>query len=207
MSPINPKPRERRAEKMRQNIITTALELLIEQGVEQLSLREIARRMDYTPAALYEYFNDKNELIMALVYKADDLLTLDLEKVASQASPIQKLIETGMIYIHFAQNNPELYRLFSTAPAPVNTNADTHQKGGKSFRLLVKIIQDGVDKGLFITPSSLNVNSMAYASWAMVHGIASLQLNAMKNALDDPDTIHLEILKILISGLINTKNS
>ncbi|WP_353242502.1 helix-turn-helix domain-containing protein [Providencia sp.] len=49
-----------------ENIIAKAIEILDEKGIEQLSMRLIAKEMAITPMALYHYFSDKNSLIKAI---------------------------------------------------------------------------------------------------------------------------------------------
>ncbi|WP_374445304.1 TetR/AcrR family transcriptional regulator [Providencia sp.] len=49
-----------------ENIIAKAVEILDEKGIEQLSMRLIAKEMAITPMALYHYFSDKNALIKAI---------------------------------------------------------------------------------------------------------------------------------------------
>ncbi|WP_272517873.1 TetR/AcrR family transcriptional regulator [Providencia sp. PROV221] len=49
-----------------ENIIAKAIEILNEKGIEQLSMRLIAKEMVITPMALYHYFADKNALIKAI---------------------------------------------------------------------------------------------------------------------------------------------
>jgi AcrR family transcriptional regulator len=203
MTQTSDTPRERRAEKMRQTIIHTALDLLVETGLDQLSLREIARRMDYTAAALYEYFNNKDEIISALVSEADRMLTAEMDQAIEGLSPRQKLVESGLSYIRFAQNNPELYSLFSSAPAPVTPPSQPECQGGKSYQLLKQIITEGLQKGYLIPQPALGLDGLAYACWAIVHGIASLQLGAMKNTLTSPDFIHREMLTLLISSFVS----
>lgn len=49
-----------------ENIIAKAIEILDEKGIEQLSMRLIAKEMTISPMALYHYFTDKNALIKAI---------------------------------------------------------------------------------------------------------------------------------------------
>ncbi|WP_369311870.1 TetR/AcrR family transcriptional regulator [Providencia rettgeri] len=49
-----------------ENIIAKAIAILDEKGIEQLSMRLIAKEMAITPMALYHYFADKNALIKAI---------------------------------------------------------------------------------------------------------------------------------------------
>ena len=58
-------PRERRYARTRQEILDAAMELVQEKGPDKLSMRELARRVDYSPAGLYEYYENKDEIIVA----------------------------------------------------------------------------------------------------------------------------------------------
>ena len=55
-------PRQRRHEKSQQAILDIAAKLIVEHGHEKLSLREVARQADYSPAGLYEYFKSKADV-------------------------------------------------------------------------------------------------------------------------------------------------
>ncbi|MWA07186.1 TetR family transcriptional regulator [Actinomadura sp. LD22] len=60
------KPQTRRKD-TRQRILDVALELFLERGYDQTSLREIAERLEVTKAALYYHFRTKEDIVDALV--------------------------------------------------------------------------------------------------------------------------------------------
>jgi AcrR family transcriptional regulator len=62
----------------RQRILDVAAELFTEQGYEGTSLREIADRMGFTKAALYYHFNNKEDLLRALI---DPILSVQGELI------------------------------------------------------------------------------------------------------------------------------
>lgn len=59
-------PRARRRAQTRQLILDTASELIAEHGLDWLTMAQLARAVDYTPGALYRYFDSKNALFVAL---------------------------------------------------------------------------------------------------------------------------------------------
>ena len=63
-------PSERRYEKTRQGILSAARNLLLEGGTDAISMRTLADKVDYSPAALYKYFANKEEIIEALRQEA-----------------------------------------------------------------------------------------------------------------------------------------
>lgn len=50
----------------REQILDVALELFVERGYDNTSLREIAERMGFSKAALYYHFPSKDDILMAL---------------------------------------------------------------------------------------------------------------------------------------------
>lgn len=60
------RPRSQQLNISSENIIAKAIVILDEKGIEQLSMRLIAKEMAITPMAIYHYFSDKNALIKAI---------------------------------------------------------------------------------------------------------------------------------------------
>jgi AcrR family transcriptional regulator len=56
----------------RQRILSVALDLFTEQGYDGTSLREIAERLSITKAAIYYYFESKEDILMALHMRLHD---------------------------------------------------------------------------------------------------------------------------------------
>jgi len=67
-------PRNRRHELTRQKILDTARSILLAGGVQAISMRTLAEKVDYSPAALYKYYANKEEIIEALRQEAWQLI-------------------------------------------------------------------------------------------------------------------------------------
>lgn len=70
---MSPKVRANRQRKMAE-IRETALEIILESGVEQLSMHEVARRRGVTVGALYRYYHSKQDLVVQLELECLDSL-------------------------------------------------------------------------------------------------------------------------------------
>ncbi len=79
----------------RSRIQSVALELFIEQGYEQTSLREIAERLGVTKAALYYHFRTKDEIVESLTH--DRLAAI--EELIAWARTQPQTIETKREFI------------------------------------------------------------------------------------------------------------
>jgi len=55
--------REKEIEAMRELIILTAKEIITNEGFENLSIRKIANKIEYSPSIIYNYFKDKEEIV------------------------------------------------------------------------------------------------------------------------------------------------
>ena len=57
---------ERDREEVRRSILQAAQELFVAEGYRNVSIRKIAEKVEYSPAALYSYFPSKDDLFFAL---------------------------------------------------------------------------------------------------------------------------------------------
>ena len=55
--------REREKQELREKILEKAKEILIKEGQDNLSIRNIATAIEYSPATIYLYFQDKDEIV------------------------------------------------------------------------------------------------------------------------------------------------
>ncbi|HYZ57925.1 MAG TPA: TetR/AcrR family transcriptional regulator [Streptosporangiaceae bacterium] len=95
---VRREPTQQRSRQRVEQILDAAADLIVEQGVEGLSTRTIAARAGTPVASLYQYFADKNEIILALVQR--DTAEMDervAEAVASLDRPsVRSLVEATM---------------------------------------------------------------------------------------------------------------
>lgn len=194
--------RQLRAARTRQSILDAGLELLAAEGLETLSLRGIARKIDYSAAALYEYFNNKEELLAAMTEIIGEQITRAMQiSVMNETDSRQQFIEVGMAVINYALEHPNYYALFSSMPFnPVNENPNTVCEGS-SFEILTKFIEDAIKNGLINNPNHLQAQEIGLILWGVVHGLASLQNSALKDAQIERNRINREALRIIMDGL------
>jgi AcrR family transcriptional regulator len=168
-------PRQRRHRKTRQAILDAAGRIVARKGIQDLSMREIARQIDYSPAALYEYFASKEEIVQTLCVEGHARLSAYMRQVDESLPPTDYLVEIGLAYIAFALNDPDHYLLMFTN-LPAKTELEDMLSGGSSFPILLQAIQRGIEAGVFKTRVGFGLHEMAYAAWSLVHGIAMLRI-------------------------------
>jgi AcrR family transcriptional regulator len=166
--------RERRRLNTRAEILEAARELLLEVGPEDLSLRQVARRADFSPAALYTYFSSRDELIAALFAECFERLDAYVRRVPADLPPDKRVVELGMAYMDFALHNPMDLRCMM-----LSTSLDLPPSSGKAVgvglaRLIGETFREGVEQGVFRPKMPLSPQEMAYGAWALVHGMVSI---------------------------------
>jgi AcrR family transcriptional regulator len=169
-----PSRRDRRRQATRTEILTAARELLLEVGPEELSLRQVARRADFSPAALYTYFASRDEIVSSLFAESFERLDAYLRRVPAGLSPERRVIELGVAYMDFARDNPMDLRCILLTTSQDLPPSSGQAVGLEAARLLGETFRDGVEQGIFSSASGLTATEMAYGTWALVHGLVSI---------------------------------
>lgn len=172
---------------LRRALLTASVELIVERGLDALSLREVARRAGVSAAAPYHHFATREELLVALSLEGFATLALVLQSArdaAAGASAIERLGAIGEAYVRFALAHPAHFRLMFR-PSLVPPDAIPHEGApGQAFALLL----DGVAEVLANDDVRRNVDQrgLVLVAWSLVHGAAELLLDGpLANGLPD----------------------
>jgi AcrR family transcriptional regulator len=172
-----PERRERERQELRQRILDAARELFAERGYEAVTMREIAKRIEYSATALYKHFVDKEALVRELCRHDFDALAGRFLEVASSGDAVDRFVRAGLVYLDFAWRYPQHYRLmFMGGLPPVAPNdserADPTHNAYVFFRELTgDLIRSGI-----VRPELEDPDLVAQMTWAVVHGAAALEL-------------------------------
>lgn len=103
--------KERERENRRELILNTAEEIIASDGIDNISIRKIASKIEYSPAIIYYYFKDKDEIINSLMVKSYKRILSTLASVKpSDKEPKEKLKEGLKNYIVMALSIPLEYK-------------------------------------------------------------------------------------------------
>jgi AcrR family transcriptional regulator len=190
---------ERRHSQTRDEILEAAREVLLERGAADLSLREIARRADFSPAALYKYFDNKDDVIKALADAAMAALVAAFAAVPAELPPDRRAVELGLAYIAFARENPEdvaVIEMHESTAHPHPLTSDHLALEGA----VVGVFREGLEAGVF-TGASHDADIMAYGAWALVQGLARFEHQQRPALADKVRARQRELLTIYVNGL------
>jgi len=170
-----PRPRERRRQRVRRAFVDAARKIAAQQGPEGLSLRGVAHEMDYSHAALYEYFQSREELLGAVIYEGLCELRSALAAVSEERPAGERLRDMGLAYIEFARQSPEIFELvFTRNRAQRRRVADTRGTDNPYGLFRAGIV------ALVPKASAAAVDRAAYTFWALVHGLAMLEITFLR---------------------------
>src|SRR5690606_10757527 len=116
--------KEREKLEMQKQILDAARELFMKEGYENVSIRKIAQKIEYSPGTIYLYYKNKSEIFFVLCFLAFDSFYGEQLKTDVISDPLQKLKESGRIYINFAIQNPEYFELMFLMKAPLDKYYD-----------------------------------------------------------------------------------
>lgn len=196
-------PRERRAARTRQAILDAARELINERGAHNLSLREVARRIDYSPAGLYEYFANKDDIITGVLNDGFERFGQYLMAVPTDLEPQAYLLELGLAYIRFARQNPEHFMLIFNSPELCRPHSP--ETSNRVYEGTFGALQGGIQRCLaagLINPRH-HRDDLAQAAWALVHGMSTLLITQVhdRDRLDRWETVSREMMNAWMRGL------
>src|SRR5262245_8698356 len=199
--------KERRARQktlLRQEILDAARELLIRDGYENLSMRKVAERIDYSPTAIYLHFKDKQELVSSLCDESFARLVRELETLADDyPDPVVRLRKGMERYIAFGLKNPNHYLPAFVLPPPTDLDPRRLQtlpesNAMRAFACLRDTIADGVKSKKL---RKVDVDVAARAAWAAMHGITSLLIVHQRFPWGDKERVIESVLDSVVDGL------
>lgn len=152
----------------RQRLISSAVTLLAEEGVEAVTLRRIARVAGVSHGAPLRHFTGRAELLSAVASEGFAELG---EAELPAATPHERLLAACRQYLHFAQRNPAMFELmFRHDLVDTNELAEVNDAVLTRFSELVQAAQaTGWRAGV-------DTRSLATSLWAALHGLAELWL-------------------------------
>lgn len=164
--------RKRDADKMRSRILKAALQLYVKGGYENVTMRRIAAKIEYSPGTIYLYFQNKKDIMLQLCYQGFEQFLDHQDKLQKIVDPLERLSAGGRYYLAFALENPELYELmFATKEIFTESGPDEDAAPLRAFREFKTNVKTCLDAGIF---SAAEVETAAIALWATLHGLASL---------------------------------
>ncbi|RTL56279.1 MAG: TetR/AcrR family transcriptional regulator [Sphingobacteriales bacterium] len=189
--------RLREKEKVRTAILSTAWEMVKEEGWQSLSIRKIADSIEYSVPVIYDYFENKEAILFEFGKEGFKKLAQKIEAAKEETDdPAEQLKIIAHAYWDFASRNKEYYQLmYGMGMTGCEIEKCLPEK--TSFRTLVnepisRLIKKGKSKD---ADSCLKY----YTFWSILHGLISLK-NMRGSAVSDE--INKLVMEDAVDGFI-----
>jgi len=187
---------QRLKDETRLNILDAALDIVKEDGWQALSMRKIADKIEYTAPIIYEYFDNKEGILLELTRRGYVILNQELSAAKSKHERVEDQLEQmWMAYWNFAFKYKELYQLMYG----VDMNCCELMKTFPEAEASKRIISDAIKELMTDNPPDERlVNRKYFTFWSVVHGLISI--NFVRKGTDNETNQH--ILSDALKGII-----
>src|SRR5438067_11019459 len=171
--------RGRVREAVRRAILAAARDLFVRDGYRNVSIRKIAERIKYSPAAIYGYFDSKDDIFFALAEEGFRLLCKP-EWRSEQLEPLEPLDRVRAIFwrlYEFSREYPQYFALmFVDRSVPrISREYERFAFAREMKAQLIARVQQCIDEGAF--PSTLPAPLAVRLLTTALLGIAVLHLS------------------------------
>lgn len=189
--------RQEEKDRRRAEIVEAAEALYAETGWDGITMDQVARRARLSRALLYVYFEDKQDLHLALVERALDALR-EAFLQAQQARPngLAEVEAIGRAYLAFSREKPHYYDACTRYQAHEACDAASHSNeaacmsaGHRVHEVIVASLNHGVADGSIRRDIGSPYVS-ALSLWAFCHGL--IQIASTKRAQIEHDGTPLQ---------------
>lgn len=169
--------------------------LFAERGYAAVTMRALAEDIGCSPMTPYRYFKDKDEIFAAARAAGFRRLT---DRIQSETSSVDDVVERVLIacrvYIDFARNEPDNYRLmYTNLQSDTSSYPELEEEVARARQSLTSLAEQVPQ----VRNSLMRPAAVAQTFWAALHGIIQIYLN---NGFDESTSFD-EVVAILLSVL------
>lgn len=165
----------------RERVLRAAFALFTRQGVESVSLRAVAQKLEMSPMALYRYFpGGKGELLATLRGHGFEELTAELEQaIAGVDDLIERLLRLTLALTRFGTSRPELYRLMFDVTQQEERDEYLATRRKRAWQTASTCFAAAIRAGLLRG----DPKTLPHLFFAAIHGVIAFELSTQP----DPD--------------------
>lgn len=196
--------KEKQKTEIRKRILDASMQLFVQEGFENVSIRRIADIIEYSPTTIYLYFKDKDEIFFNL-HEIGFLKMQEMNKdLTAIQNPLIRLHKMGENYIRFGMENPEYYDLMFIQKEPMEKLTEMGcewENGDAALTLLRNTIMECMEKGYI---AKMDPILLSLSVWSTVHGLVSLATRERLDKLVPDKTQVWPVIMGSLNWLINS---
>lgn len=166
--------RIREKEKVRDAILTTAWQMVKEEGWQSLSIRKIADAIEYSVPVIYDHFESKEAILMEFAEEGFRLLAKKVQQAYEKHNnPVDQLKAMADAYWNFALRNKAYYQLmYGVGMACCEGGNCLDDKEGFDYFIMEAI------KKIIAKSKQPDTNACLkyHTYWSILHGLVSIKI-------------------------------
>jgi len=185
------------ADAFRERIVQASTELIKEQGLSALSMREVARRAGVSHQAPYYYFADREAIIGAIAEQGFRIMGDYVQRSApaTPGAPHDAIMAAGRAYLEFALEHPAHFRvMFRPELVSPERHPNVRGEGLHACDRFHRIVSSAAAAGL---PADPSVDALFLLCWSVVHGLACLVLDGPLDVVMPNVERHAQLADVL----------
>jgi AcrR family transcriptional regulator len=192
----------REREAVARSILDAARDLFVTHGYQEVSIRKIAERIEYSPAAIYSYFPSKDDIFFELAEEGFRLLFSSTRPAAGpELEPLERLRRMFWRYYEFSKEHPEYFALMFLDRTVPRISRDWERFGfvGEMKHDMVARLQRIIEAGAL--PPGTSPQAVFRILLTAVHGAAVLRLCDRLAPNESGDALARATLDVALAGL------
>lgn len=157
---------------LRDACIVAAQEVIAERGIENLSLREVSRKLGVSHQAPYKHYPSRDHLLAEVMRRCFQRFAAHLDARPHFDDPVQDLESLGFQYLAFAQEHALEYRLmFSTTWPESAEQGELVGDATHAFDVLRSVLRR-IHGDTAAVRETVDLDALYI--WSTVHGLAGV---------------------------------
>ncbi len=185
---------------LRAALVERATDVVATSGVDELSLRELARDLGVSHAAPSRHFTDRQALLNAVAVEGFNRLGAALE-TSSPADPSTPFADSlrahAKSYVRFAVTNPSLLTVMFAAKHRREPPPEIVRAAERAFAVPFRLIAEAQERGEVVAGP---IDDIGTAIYATMHGFATLMAGGLLDQPDWPRSLS-QTMELLVQGL------
>jgi AcrR family transcriptional regulator len=194
---------ERDRETVRQLILDAARDLFVKEGFENVSIRKIAERIEYSPAAIYGYFPSKDDIFFSLAEHGFRLLYGSPERFTelNALPPLERIRSIFWRLYEFSCEHPQYFALMfvDRAVPRIGHEFERFAFAREMKAHLTEQLDACVREGVF--PADVPPTAAFRILSTGLIGVATLRLSERLGPDQDTEALARDVLDVAIAGL------
>jgi AcrR family transcriptional regulator len=192
-------------EAVRRAILDAARELFVAEGFQNVSIRKIAERIEYSPAAIYGYFPSKDDIFFSLAEEGFRLLgdpaSVRSDPALKDAPPLDRIRAVFWRVYEFSREQPQYFALmFVERSVPrISREYERFAFAREMKQHIIEELRACIDAGDL--PRSVDPHIAMRALMVGMLGVALLNLSERLLPGENADLLATDVLNLTLAGL------